>query len=843
MKVRFFILISGLFFIFNQSKAQEQIDIVDYNTPIKYEIGGIRFSGIQYLDESILTNIAGLQVGDSVLIPGEKITQAIQKLWDQGLFSNVSINLEKTVNKTAFLIITLTERPRLSKFSINGVSKGEADDIREKIHLIRGNQVTENTLSSTQYIIKKFFYEKGYYNASVKVSQMPDSALKNHVILVYDVIKGNKFKISDITFIGNNIVSGKKFYDSTIINTEKGFLFFKPSPYIHLLKVMKETKIKRWYRLFKTSRYFEEKFADDKQKIIDKFNSYGYRDAAIVKDTVFITSDKTVGLKIWFNAGDKYYFRNIRWIGNSKYSTDTLSHFLGLKKGDVYNQKLLEDRLLNNENSISSLYQDNGYLFFTAMPVETQITGDSIDLEIRIYEGKVATINRIKITGNTKTNEHVIRREIITKPGQMYSKADVIRTIRELATLGYFDPEKLDVKPNPNPADGTVDIEYIVEEKPSDQLELSGGWGSNMIVGTLGVSFNNFSAKNFFKKQAWTPLPSGDGQRLSIRIQTNGIYYQSYVASFTEPWLGGRKPNSLQIATYYNVQSNGIKKSESTHESMDIFGVSVGIGRRLPWPDDYFNLYNELSFQNYVLHNWQAQEFNFNDGESKNISFKTTLERNSIDQPIYPRRGSDVSISIQLTPPYSLLSSRDYSTLSDKEKYKWIEYNKWSFQSSFFTKLAGNLVLNSRIEFGFLAMYNKDYGYSPFESYIMGGDGLMTYNLYGKETIGLRGYGNNSLTPLAGGNVYNKYTFEVRYPLSLNPNATLYVLAFAEGGNCFTNINEFKPFDLKRSAGVGIRIYLPMFGKLGVDWGWGFDDAVVTGENHSQFAFIIGQNF
>lgn len=844
MKTWSIVITVCLFFTFNniQSQVIEQPSAVNYEIPVKYEIGGIRFAGVQYLDESILTNIAGIQVGDSVFIPGEKITQAIQKLWDQGLFSNVSIELEKVVNKTAFIIINLSERPRLSKFSFNGISKGEADDIREKIHLIRGNQVTDNTLSSTRYIIKKFFYEKGYYNATVKANQIPDTALANHILLVYDIVKGKKFKISNISFIGNNIEKNKKFCDSTKVLTDKGFLFFNASPYINLQHAMKETKVKHWYRIFKTSRYFEDKYADDKQKIIDKLNNYGFRDAVIVKDTVFITGEKTLGLKIWVNAGNKYFFRNIKWIGNSKYSTDTLSHFLAIKKGDVYNQKLLEDRLLNDPNSISSLYQDNGHLFFTASPVETQIVGDSIDLEIRIYEGKLATINKIKITGNTKTNEHVIRREIFTKPGQLYSKADVIRTIRELSTLGYFDPEKLDVKPNPNPADGTVDIEYIVEEKPSDQIELSGGWGSNMIVGTLGITFNNFSARNFFNKKAWTPLPSGDGQRLSLRVQTNGIYYQAYTASFVEPWLGGKKPNSLQLSTYYTIQSNGLTKSDS-RQAMKIFGVSAGLGRRLAWPDDYFQLYNELSYQNYLLDNYRSNGFSFTDGESKNISFKTTFERNSIDQPIYPRRGSSVSLSLQLTPPYSLLSSRDYTTMSDKEKYKWIEYNKWTFQSSFLTKLAGDLILNTRIEFGFLAMYNKDYGYSPFEGYNVGGDGLMTYNLYGKETIALRGYGNGSLTPLAGGHVYNKYTFEIRYPLSLNPNATLYVLAFTEGGNCFTNFNEFQPFDIKRSAGVGIRIFLPMFGKLGVDWGYGFDDAVQPGENHSQFHFIIGQNF
>lgn len=830
--------------LFFKNLAFSQTNIIDYETPKKYEIGGIQFTGIQYLDESVLKNIAGIQVGDTVFIPGEKITKAIQKLWDQGLFSNISVELDKTIGQTAFITFKLTERPRLSKFSINGVTKNEADDLREKIKLVRGNQVTQNTLSTTKYIIKKHFYEKGFYNCKVTVTQTADTFLPNHVILTYNVEKGNKFKISNITFIGNNIFKGKKLYDSTLSKTRSNFLLFKASPYIGLRSAMKETKVKKWFRIFKTSRFIEDKYIDDKQKIIDKLNNYGYRDARIIKDSIFITSDKTIGIIIWLDPGDKYYFRNIKWVGNTKYSTDTLVHFLAIKKGDVYNQKLLDSRLYTDQNSILSLYQDNGYLFFNITPVETQIEGDSIDLELRLYEGKQATINNVSITGNTKTHENVIRREIYTKPGQLYSRSDVMRTLRELATLQYFDPEKMDVKPTPNPAEGTVDLEYILEEKPSDQIELSGGWGGRMIVGTLGISFNNFSLKNIFNKKAWAPLPAGDGQRLSLRAQTNGIYYQAYTASFIEPWLGGKKPNSLSVSTYYTVQSNGIAKGDENRQAMNIFGISAGLGRRIKWPDDFFTLYNEISYQNYQLNNYSyGYLFSFTDGNSNNFSFRTIFGRNSIDQPVYPRRGSDISLSLQLTPPYSLLSNKNYASMSDKEKYKWIEYHKWSFKSSFITRLAGNLILNSRVEFGFLAMYNKDYGFSPFEGYNMGGDGLITYNLYGKETIALRGYGNGSLTPLLGGNIYNKYSFEVRYPLSLNPNATFYVLAFTEGGNCYTNFSDFNPFDLKRSAGVGIRIFLPMFGKLGVDWGYGFDEPVQPGENHSQFHFIIGQNF
>jgi len=829
---------------FGQIAFSDSISI-DYKLPKTYELGGITISGLKYLDESILINITGLQVGDTINVPGEEVTNAVKKLWDQGLFSEIKIDIAKIVNKTVFLEIYLQEKPRLSKFSFTGISKSDADDLREKIKLVKGNQVNDNILLNAKNIIRNFYIEKGFYNTIVNIKQKDDTTIANHVILYIDITKNTRVKISNIQIIGSDIVKEKKLANNENTSLKKNkFLFFKTSGNVKLRSAMKDTKIKHWYRLFKNSRYIEAKYHDDKKKIIDKLNEHGYRDAVITKDSVYTTGRKTLGVKIWLEHGTKYYFRNITWVGNTKYNSDTLTQFLGIKSGDIYDQSILEQRLFVDQNSLSSLYLDNGYLFFSITPVETQIINDSIDLELRVYEGKQATINRITITGNTKTNEHVIRREIFTKPGELFSRADIIRTQRELATLGYFDPEKMDVKPSPNPSDGTVDIEYVVEEKPSDQIELSGGWGARMVVGTLGVTFNNFSAKNFFKKEAWQPLPSGDGQRLSVRAQTNGIYYQAYSASFVEPWLGGKKPHSLSLSTYYTVQSNGLKKSDDKRQAMDIFGVSVGFGRRLKWPDDYFSLYNELSYQNYILKNYSyGYLFSFSDGNSRNISFRTTFNRSSIDQPIYPRKGSLVSLSLQLTPPYSLLSGRDYINMTDKEKYKWIEYHKWTFNSNYITKLAGDLVLSTKVEFGFLGIYNQDYGPSPFEGYNMGGDGLVSYNLYGKETISLRGYGNGSISPLNGGNIYNKFSFEVRYPLSLNPNATLYLLTFAEGGNSWNKFEEFKPFNVKRSAGVGIRIFLPMFGKLGVDWGYGFDEAVRPGENHSQFHFIIGQNF
>ncbi len=820
----FTVLILYSAILFSQSDST-RIEF-DYSDPSEMEIGGITVTGIKYLDENILINLSGLRVGQIITVPGQEISQAIKKLWDQGLFSDITISVEKTVNKIVFLNINLSERPRLSKFSFEGIRKSEADDIREQIKLSKGNQVTDNVIINAKNRIINYLNEKGYYNVEVSVRQEADSSIVNHVILYFDIKKNNKFKISNIEVEGNQLMASKK-----------------------IRRAMKDTKMKKWYRVFKTSRYFEDKYKTDKQKIVEKYNEDGYRDMRIIHDSVFVTSENTLGIKISIEEGQQFYFRNISWTGNSKYKTDELRSILGIKKGDVYNQALLEEKLIIDPNGVSSLYLDNGYLFFSATPVEVLVENDSIDLEIRVYEGKQARINKVIITGNTKTNEHVIRREIRTKPGELFSRADIIRTQRELATLGYFDPEKLDVRPTPNPAEGTVDLEYIVEEKPSDQIELSGGWGARMVVGTLGVVFNNFSARNFFKKSAWQPLPSGDGQRLSVRAQTNGIYYQAYSASFVEPWLGGKKPNSLSVSVYYTIQSNGLSNSEEGRADMHIFGVSTGLGKRKSWPDDYFNTYDEISFQKYTLNNFTYNYlFTFSDGTSNNISLSRTWSRNSVDQPIFPRKGSNFALSLQVTPPYSYVNKAlgkeaDYTTMTDQDKYKFIEYHKWKFNSLWYTKVAGDLILQSKIEFGFLGLYNQDIGPSPFEGFNMGGDGLMTYNLYGKETITLRGYGNGSITPLKGGNIYDKFSFELRYLLSPNPNATIYVLTFAEGGNAWYGFNEFKPFDIKRSAGVGIRIFLPMFGKLGVDWGYGFDEPVRPGENHSQFHFIIGQNF
>ncbi|MDP4267585.1 MAG: outer membrane protein assembly factor BamA [Bacteroidota bacterium] len=807
-------------------KAQLINNVIDYSKPQEYEVGGITVSGIQFLDNQAIINLTGIKVGEIIKIPGDKTSKAIENLWKQGLFSEISINASKIQGNLIFLDFALKEMPRLSHFSIKGVKKGEVDDIKDAAKLVKGDVVTDNLKINAITKIKKHYHDKGYYNVQITINQIKDTVISNHVMLDIIIKKNNKVKIHKINFHGNDKINDKK-----------------------LKRAMKDTKERQPLNVFRSSKFIEEDFKNDKVKLIERYNSDGYRDAVIVSDTFYRHDNKTVDIDIKVNEGRKYYFRNITWTGNTKYSSSELSSVLKIKKGDVYNQTALESNLYMSQDSrdISSLYLDDGYLFFSVTPVEVLVENDSIDLEMRIYEGKQARINKVTITGNNKTNDNVIMREIRTKPGQLFSRADIIRSQRELAQLRYFNAEKLAVNPKPNPADGTVDIEYGVEETSSDQVELSGGWGGGRVIGTLGVSFNNFSAKNFFNKDAWRPLPSGDGQKLSLRAQSNGLYYQSYNASFTEPWLGGKKPNALSTAVYYSIQTNGVSSGDPTRQSITIIGTTVGLGRRLNWPDDFFTLYNDVSYQHYYLDNYLST-FLFSDGVSNNLSFSTSIGRNSVDQPIYPRYGSDISLTFKFTPPYSLFTpNKDYSSLTAQEKYKWIEYHKTDFSASWFTKLIGNLVVNTRTKFGFLGLYDRRIGASPFERYYLGGDGLTGYALDGRTVIGLRGYSNTSLTPsnstgYIGGTIYNKYTLELRYPISLNPSATIYVLSFLEAGNSWLKFKEFNPFDVKRSAGVGIRLFLPMFGQIGLDWGYGFDN--VTGNasaGGSQFHFSIGQ--
>lgn len=809
-------------------------DEVPLNTSVQveYEIGGIVVNGTDYLDKNVIILSSGLAVGDKIFVPGEAITKAIRNLWELNLFSDISISAEKISENTIFLGINVEERPRLTRFTFKGIKKSDVDDIREKIKLNRGKIVTDNLIVTSKNTIKNFYVEKGYLDAKIDVIQTPDTTSQNGVILTFKIDKKKRVKIEKIWFEGNKNIEARK-----------------------LKRMMKETKEKHWYNIFKASKYIEENYDQDKQKIIAKYNAKGYRDARIEQDTIYSSNPGLLTVKIKINEGPKYYFRNITWVGNSKHSTDELKNILGIRKGDVYSQSTLDARLFMSQDSrdISSLYMDDGYLFFQIQPVEILVEHDSIDIEMRIYEGKQATINKVTLTGNTKTNDKVIIREIRTKPGQLFSRADIIRTQRELAQLGYFNAEKLGVNPKPNPADGTVDIEYIVEEQASDKLELSGGWGANRLIGTLGVSFNNFAARKFFKPNAWRPVPAGDGQALSLRAQTTGRYYSSLSASFTEPWLGGKKPNSFSTTIYHNRQNlSGLAYNDPNRQTLFITGISFGFGKRLKKPDDYFTLFQELNVAQYQLHNFRST-FTFSDGNAINSSYKISLSRNSVDAPIYPRTGSQITTSIQLTPPFSKfrdssLNTTDYYT-RETNQTRMVEYYKYKFTTTWYLPLekSKKLVLMTKLGFAYLGTYNKNLGFSPFERFYLGGSGLTGFALDGREIIALRGYMDQSVGNLngTGSVIVNKYSMELRYPISLNPSATIYALGFADAGNAWGNYKKYSPFDVVRSAGMGVRVFLPMFGLLGLDYGWGFDkvdNRTNNGNGKGQFHFTIGAN-
>lgn len=840
------IVFSFLISIFAKAQTtspSDSLNVIDYAHPKEYIIGGVFVTGSDHLDQNVLTLLSGLGVGERVQVPGDKFSTAIQNLWKQGLFEDVKISISKIQGSTIYLTINVLERPRLAKFILKGMKKNEVDDLKEKIKLIKGKVLTDALIASTSVTVKEFFIKKGYLDVTVDTKKEKDEKLQNSVILTITVNKGAKIKIKDINFTGADAMKHSK-----------------------LRRTLKETKRKRWWNPFNDGKLDEENYEKDKKAIIAKYNEKGYRDAKIVKDTIYRVGEKRMNVDLTIYEGHKYYFRNITWLGNSKYSSKELNNVLGIKKGDIYNQSQLDAKLYMNPNGndISSLYMDDGYLFFNISPVETMATNDSIDLEMHIYEGKQAIINRVTVVGNSKTNDHVILREIRTKPGQLFRRSDIIRSQRELSQLGYFDPEKMNVTPTPNQATGTVDIEYKVEEKPSDQVELSGGYGNKQVVGTLGVSFTNFSSKNFFKKSAWRPLPSGDGQRLSVRAQTTGLYFQSYNVSFTEPWLGGKKPNSLSVTSYYSVQSNGERRNiksngekiaNAKRQSLEILGMSVGFGKRLKWPDDYFTLYQELNYEYYTLNNYNsgASIFSFSKGFSNNIYYKVSVQRNSIDKPIFETRGSQITFTGQFTPPYSVFNNKDYSNplLTDQERFKFVEYQKYKFTAKFFTPLtnkrgaegkeARNLILKSSIGLGFLSPYNRKVGDAPFERFYLGGSGLTGFTLGGREIIALRGYDDNSLSPSVGASYIAKYSMELRFPITLNPQATIFMLAFADAGKSWSKMKEFDPFNVYRASGVGLRIFLPMFGLLGFDYGWRLDDVKnLPTMQKGQFHFTIG---
>ena len=845
--------------------AQESSVEIDYTRPRKYFVGGVSVEGNSYFSDRQIIQLTGLQKGMELTVPGDDVAGIVKRLWLQRYFEDVALVIDHLSENadSAYFKIVIKERPRVSKWSFSGIRSGDKKELQDRLNLRRGGEFSEYVEKTSSDIIKRYYAEKGFLNAQVTAEVQKDSIVKNAIRVNFAVDRGEKVRIKDINFIGNEHVSDFK-----------------------LARSMKKTKSNKIYNFFSSKKFNEKEYINDKKSVLSAFNEAGYRDARLVRDSVYYIEPKKLAIDLVFEEGDQYYFGDISWTGNSVYPTEALNEVLQLKKGDVYDVVSMEKRLFGggkqNEYDVSKLYRDNGYLFCSITPVETNIQNDSVDVELRISEGKQATLNNIIINGNDLTSEKVVRRQVFTRPGYLFRQTDFERSIREIASLGQFDPETI-ADPTtgysilPNQLNNTVDIVYNVTEKPSSQLELSGGWGANTFVATVGVSFNNFSTRRMFDKTAWRPVPLGDAQNLAFRFQTNGKYYTALTASFSEPWLFGKKPTSLNLSGYYTRYTNsnlwlGILNDD---QQMEVFGASASLGNRLKWPDNYFVLYNGLSWQTYRLKNWSGYGFIFDTGVSNNISYTVNLLRNSTDQQIFPRSGSDFSLSLALTPPFSLFRKYDYDANGQKittrdgkpitwkdvqydnwtvqQRYRWIEYHKWKFSGATYIKPFSNLdfVIMTRAQFGYLGYYNRNWGYSPFEGFLVGGDGMSGYMTYGTEIVSMRGYQNYSLTPQKitpyntsgtayAGNVYDKFTVELRYPVILQPSSTIFVLAFLEGGNCWSDIRDFNPFQIKRSAGVGVRIFLPMIGLLGVDWGYGFDDSSTGG---SQFHFVIGQQF
>ena len=803
---------------------------ISYLNPKEYIIGGVTVKGAQYLDAGVLVTIAKLNIGDRIVVPGDATANVVKNLWEQGLMDDVKLNVSDIKGDSIFFEIEIQERPRVSRFEISGLKRGETDDIQEKIKDKIGKIVNENIYKTISSIITKHFNEKGFLYPKVDFKQRKDTTEANNVVLQVRVDKHRKYKVDKIDIEGNVVFSDRQ-----------------------LKKYLKKVKQRAVYKVFGTGKFYTKKFDEAKEKLIEKIQEKGYRDATILKDSVYAVSDNTLMVYLKLHEGPKYYFGDITWSGNAQYATDILNKVLTIKKGEVFSEERLNKKLNGSANGddVSSLYLDNGYLTFNVDPVQTRIRKDTIDLEMRVYEGPQYTISKVTVKGNDITNDRVILREIRTKPGQKFSKGDIIRTTREIAQLGNFDEQKTDVKPIPNPADGTVDIEYTVSEKPSDQIELSGGFGGGRIIGTLGLTFNNFSARNLFNKSAWKPLPKGDGQKLSIRGQTNGRYFQSYSFSFSEPWLGGKKPINFGISAFTSLQSNGLRRFDPNLQKIRLNGITFSLGQRLNWPDNYFTMSHSVNLQQYILRNY-GSAFLFSNGTSYNFNITQEFARNSVDAPIYPTSGSHIRLTMQLTPPYSLLNKVNYNTATDEERYKFVEYHKWKFDAQWFQRIYGKLVLKAQAQFGFLGYYNKAVGQSPFERFKLGGDGMQGFNfLQGSEIIGMRGYQNNSVIPVgsnpniaqgSGSPIYNKYVLELRHPITDSEQAKVFVLAFAEGGNTWNNFKQFAPFNVRRSVGFGARIFLPIFGLLGLDYGYGFDQIPGIPDAHrGQFHFSIAQ--
>ena len=841
-------------------------NVIFTGIPRTYQIADIKVEGADNYDEHVIIGYSGLRTGDWVDIPGSELTAAAKRLWRQALFSNVQMIIDKVAGDQAWITIKLRTQPRISTVNYYGIKKGEKDDLQERLQLHKGNQITQNIVDRAEAIIKQYYSEKGFGNAKVKINLREDLSAKNEMIVDIDINKNAKVKVHKIYIDGNEVMSDNK-----------------------LQRVMKKTNEKnKLLNLFRQKKFVEQDYKDDLNRIINKYNEKGYRDAKIISDSVVAYDDKTVDVYITLEEGKKYYINEISWVGNTVYPTGVLNEVLGIKKGDVYNQKLLNERTSEDDDAVANLYMNRGYLFYNLVPIERNIKGDSIDLEMRIVEGPQARINKVIIKGNDRLYEKVIRRELRVKPGELFNKDDLMRSAREIAQTGHFNPENMDIRPEPNEENGTVDIVFGLESKANDQIEFSLGWGQTGIIGKLALKFTNFSIKNLFHPSSYKGIiPQGEGQTFTISAQTNARYYQSYSISFLDPWFGGKRPNSLSVSAYYSRQTGvnssyynsnwsnpylynnygygynygygsdyyqqSINNAYDPNKVLQMFGVTVGFGKRLSWPDDYFTFQTELTYNWYYLKNWEYLYY-MNNGTSNSLVLGLTLARNSIDNPLYTRRGSQFSLSLHLTPPASLFGKKDWETLykantteSKKELYEWIEYWKLKFKSRTYTPLTDpdgkwTLVLMTRADFGLLGSYNK-WLKSPFETFYVGGDGMSGSYTYATETIGLRGYDNGSLTPWGHeGYAYTRLGLELHFPFMLQTSTTIYGLAFVEGGNAWTKVGDFNPFNLKRSAGVGLRIFLPMVGMMGIDWAYGFDK-VNGSRGGSHFHFILGQEF
>ena len=866
-KVLMLLALSGVSLTMSAQQKIVNPDITYSGTPKTYKLAGLTVTGIEGYEDYVLTGISGLTVGQELEVPGTAITDAVKRYWKHGLFSDVSISADSIVGDNIYLKIHLAPRPRISTINYNGLKKTEREDMEKKLGLLKGGQITPNMIDRAKILAKKYFEDKGYKNAEVFIRQRDDVAAKNQVILDIDVDKKEKLKVRSIIIDGDNQLGEKKI---------KGTLFSKGA-------FAKTHEAGKLANILKSKKFTPERWAEDKKNLITKYNEYGYRDAMIVKDSVWNVDPKHVDIYVKVDEGKKYYIRNIKWVGNTVYSTDYLSRLLDMKKGDVYNQTYLNKRLSQDEDAVGNAYWNNGYLFYNLQPTEVNIVGDSIDLEMRITEGQQARINRVRINGNDRLYENVVRRELRTKPGDLFSKEALQRSARELASMGHFDPEAINPVPEPNYEDGTVDINYNLKQKSNDQVELSLGWGQTGVIGRVGLKLNNFSMANLFRRNREHRgiMPIGDGETLSLGAQTNGTYYQSYNAQYSTNWLGGKRPIQFSVGMSYSKQTdvssnyynsgymnnynnyrygygnynyNSYENYYDPDKYVKLFSVYAGWGKRLSWPDDYFTLSLQLQYQRYMLRNWQY--FIMSNGSANNLNLNIALNRTSTDNQLFPRRGSDFSVSLTITPPWSKWDHKDYAHLAtdrnsptfsqeQQEKYRWIEYHKWKFKARTFTALTSGqkcFVLMTRVEFGLLGSYNKNKK-SPFETYYMGGDGMSGYSTgYAEETIGLRGYENGSLTPYgAEGYAYSRMSLELRYPFLLG-NTTIYGLGFVEAGNAWTETSKFNPFDMKRSAGLGVRIFLPMVGMMGIDWAYGFDKVFGT-KGGSQFHFILGQEF